>query len=131
MNIKYQSSVIYGALNIFLEISLIKAHVKCKSDQNILSNTLQTNSYFAHPHKVLIAMLGDERFLTRKEAIDWIVRIRSSEIECLNYHFPKLNFNAVKYWELCCMRKEDNVWVFLNSFSKYEAVTEPPILKGV
>ena len=76
-------------------------------------------------------MLGDERILTRKEAIDWVVRIRSSEIECLNYHFPKLNFNTVKYWELCCMRKEDNVWVFLNSFSKYEAVTEPPILKGV
>ena len=29
------------------------------------------------------------------------------------------------------MRKEGNVWVFLNSFSKYEAVAEPPILKGV
>jgi hypothetical protein len=131
MNIKYRSSVIYGALNLFLEISLIKTHVKCRSDQEILFNTLQTNSYFAHPHNVLIAMLGDECFSTRKEAIDRIVRIRNSDIECLNYHFPKVNFNAVKYWELCSMRKEDNVWVFLNSFSKYVAVTEPPILKGV
>ena len=82
MNIKYRSSVIYGALNLFLEISLIKAHVKCKSDKDIFFNTLQTNSYFSHPHNVLIAMLDDECFLTRKEAIDWIVGIRSSEIEC-------------------------------------------------
>ena len=59
MSIKYLSSLVDGSVNLFKEISLVKKFMKSKSYLDTILGSLQTNSYFAHPHNFLIAMLGD------------------------------------------------------------------------
>ena len=133
MDIKYKNSITHGALNLFKEISLIKEHVKSKSDRSILFSVLENNGYFAHPHNVLISMLSDESYEIRKEAVDRINYIRSCENDeiSLQYYLPKLNFNAADYKNLCSMKKVSGKWVFLNRFGDNVLVSEPPLLKGV
>ena len=128
MDIKYKSSIVYGCVNLFKEISLVKKFVKNKAEQGLILNCIQGNSYFAHPHNVLIAMLGDECYSIRKEAIDIIVDIRScSYDQNLNYFLPKVNFEAVHFRNLCSMSKNDGRWVYLTFLETYEYITEPPL----
>ena len=131
MNIKYKSSVIYGPVNLFKEISLIKEHVSSKRDRNLLLDVLQNNAYFAHPHNMLIAKLGDEIFETRKEAVDLLCCVRDSDVDCLTYFSPKINFDADRYDNMCYMSKEEGIWKFLNCSGEYVPITEPPLVRGL
>ncbi|KAL5251758.1 hypothetical protein ACHWQZ_G014793 [Mnemiopsis leidyi] len=131
MNIKYESSIVNGCVNLFKEISLIKKFVKSKAEQEFILCSLQGNSYFAHPHNVLISMLGDESYVIRKMAIDIIQDLRNLHVESqsLDYYLPKVNFNAASYSELCSMIKKDDRWVYLTFMDSLEYITEPPLTK--
>ncbi|KAL5272301.1 hypothetical protein ACHWQZ_G000503 [Mnemiopsis leidyi] len=120
MNIKYESSIVHGCVNLFKEVSLIKKYVKSKVEQEYILSSLQVNSYFAHPHNVLISMLGDECYVIRKEAIDIIVDIRNLDYgeQSLDYYLPKVNFDAVSYSKLCSMSKMGERWVYLTFMDK-------------
>ena len=131
MNIKYQSSIVYGAVNLFTEVNLIRKNIRSKSEQNFILSNLQLNCYFAHPHNVLVAMLGDESFALRKEAIDMINDLRTVEASSLEYYLPKLNVNAARYPDLCKMEKVNGRWTYLTFLNSYADITEPPIIKGL
>ena len=133
MNIKYKSSIVDGCVNLFKEVSLIKKYVKSKVEQEYILSSLQVNSYFAHPHNVLISMLADESYVIRKEAIDIIVDLRNLDYgeQSLDYYLPKVNFEAVSYSKLCSMSKIDERWVYLTFMNRLEYVTEPPLTKNL
>ena len=131
MDIKYHSSIVYGAVNLFNEINLVKKHVKSKFDRELILSNIQVNGYFAHPHNILISKLGDEDFNVRKEAIDLINDVRKFEDNSLEYILPKIDLTAESYSDLCTIEKVNGRWMFLNSLGSLSPVTEPPLIKGL
>ncbi|XP_063688599.1 uncharacterized protein LOC134821764 isoform X2 [Bolinopsis microptera] len=133
MFIKYYDSIVYGSVNLFQEISFIKKVIKSKSERDFILNGVQVNSYFAHPHNILIAMLGDKNYVLRKKAVDLILDLRGVDEVCteLNYYLPRLNFDAEVYSDLCKMSKVNDRWVYLSFKGDFVYVTEPPLTKGL
>ena len=54
--IKMQSDVVHGPLHLFNEIKNIREN--CRENLQLLLTSVQRNGFFAHPHCVLVAMLG-------------------------------------------------------------------------
>ena len=54
--IKYESDVVSGPKHLFNEIQNIKAN--CPEHQDLLLESVQRNGFYAHPHCLMVAMLG-------------------------------------------------------------------------
>ena len=133
MFIKYRSSLVNGSVNLFKEISLVKKFMKSKSDLDTILGCLQTNSYFAHPHNILIAMLGDDSFELRKEAVDIILDLRryGEESLDLDYYLPLMNCEAKRYADLCNLSEVNGRWMYKSFSGDLVSVTEPPLTVGL
>ena len=130
MDIKYKYSIVYGALHLFNELKLIRECVKGSKDVKLLYDVLRNNCHFAHPHSILLSMLADSSFNTRKRAIDIIHTIRSSEVLSHGYYLPKFNTKAKTYIDMCTMEEIDNKFYYINNFDDYIPITEPPLIRG-
>ncbi|OXU32187.1 hypothetical protein TSAR_007981 [Trichomalopsis sarcophagae] len=69
--------------------------------RTLFDETIQNNSYFAHPENILLAMLADERKSIRQKAYDKIVEVRENHPVSRNgirkFIKPNINFDASSY----------------------------------
>lgn len=131
MSIKHKSSIIQGPINLFMELSLIKTCIKGQKDVNTCLEVLKNNCYFAHPHSILLSMLGDPTYSIRKRAIDIINDVRISNINSLSYFLPKFNIDANSYIDMCTMERINGQWKYLDIFDKHVLITEPPLIRNL
>jgi len=65
---------------------------------------LYRNAYHAHPENMLMAMLTDDRFHVRKQAVDLIIQHRGGsdvgDASVREFTVPTLNYSAKTYTEL-------------------------------
>ena len=128
--IKRKSSIINGPKQ-FKQLKSIKSCVKDKRLLKMCKDTMKNNVYFAHPHCILISMLGDEAFDVRQRAVNIINDIRCYEINSLDYYLPKIDVDAENYYNLCTFEKIDDLWYYQNTQDTYIIITEPPLLNNL
>ena len=97
-NIKYKSTLKYGAIHLYNLIcysrSLSNNTIDC-----CIKHTLKINAYFAHSENILFAMLNDNDNSIRQIAIERIIKAREHEDISLirKFKIPIVNFDALSY----------------------------------
>ena len=110
-NIKYKSTLKYGAIHLYNLIcysrSLSNDTIDCCIKHTLKinayfahsENTIKMNAYFAHSENILFAMLNDDDNSIRKIAIERIIKAREHEDMSLirKFKIPIVNFDALSY----------------------------------
>lgn len=112
-DIKTKSSCKYGPIHI---LNMIKRASYLQNElKTIVLKTISRNAYFTHPENILFAMLQDEKRFIRELALRRIIKAREQTKgkNVREFQIPKLNYNAVEYYDLIDWSKEK--------------ISEPPI----
>jgi hypothetical protein len=56
--IKWKSDLVYGPLHLHHEIEAVKRADLPKKEEKVILDTIKRNAFQAHPHNIIVAMLG-------------------------------------------------------------------------
>ncbi|KAK3920111.1 DNA-directed RNA polymerase subunit beta' [Frankliniella fusca] len=118
--IKANPSCIDGTLHLWNYI--VKSRYLPSKQRDVVDTVIQTNAFFAHHENILLTMLGDEQKCLRELAVRRVTNARARALGAAisdsprQFIVPKINFQAKQYCDIID-------WP--------EAVTEPPILRGL
>lgn len=103
--IKTNDSFLMGPKHIFQYIKLVRENVVERNVQKLILNSINRNSYFAHPENILLTMLFDSDENIREIATKTIVDARKTERSerIRAFKKPDLNFECSVYYEMACL----------------------------
>ncbi|GBM50349.1 hypothetical protein AVEN_208955-1 [Araneus ventricosus] len=117
-----QSSIADGSRHLFQTI--YRSKYLSRKYQAVVHSYIQTDTYFALPENVLIAMMTDFRLAVRQDTLHKILSARQDEVENLHHSIryniiPQLNFEAKDYTDMILWERTD------------VSITVPPVLRNV
>ena len=56
--VKHKSDIVHGPVHLLQEVKAIRAASFSDSEEKVLLDAVKRNAYHAHPHSILVAMLG-------------------------------------------------------------------------
>lgn len=91
--IKYQSSVVFGAIH---------SRFLPQRARSLIDDSISRNGYAAHPESVTLAMLNDDQIGIRRQGWLNVLNARNSNnsIEIRVFRVPKINFKCHNYMNL-------------------------------
>ena len=146
--IRKDSRVEMGSHYLLLEVQLIQsAEFLTTSDRRDMLRVVKNNSYFAHPHMIILALLGDADRKVREKGVDILRKVQQyPEARVSPYFKPDPVMKATDVLSFCDMRvmtaaDNSNIipfpgrYVFRTSSRdtdhEWKLVTTPPLVKGM